>query len=204
MRIISGSAKGRRLASVPGTGTRPVTDKVKGALFNILGSQIEGATLLDLFAGTGSVGIEALSRGAGHVVFVDRGHRAIETIRRNLVTLELKERAEVIHGDAFHYIKQAPPERRFDYVYVAPPQYQGLWEQTLLALNEKPLLAEDGLIIVQIHPKELRDLSTPNLCLLRERRYGSTLLCFYALSEQARQVLFPHMVNEEQNLPAQG
>jgi 16S rRNA (guanine(966)-N(2))-methyltransferase RsmD len=185
VRIISGSAKGRKLASVPGAGTRPVMDKVKGALFNILGSQIEGATLLDLFAGTGSVGLEALSRGASHVVFVDRGHRAIETIRRNLATLELKERAEVIHGDAFHFLKHAPPERRFDYVYVAPPQYQNLWAQTLLALNEKPLLSAEGLIIVQIHPKEFRELQTPNLRLLRERRYGSTLLCFYALSEQA-------------------
>jgi len=206
VRIISGSAKGRKLASVPGTGTRPVTDKVKGALFNILGSQIEGATLLDLFAGTGSVGLEALSRGASHVVFVDRGHRAIETIRRNLATLELKERAEVIRGDAFHFLKHAPPERRFDYVYVAPPQYQNLWAQTLLALNEKPLLSAEGLIIVQIHPKEFRELQTPNLRLLRERRYGSTLLCFYALSEQAaaRQVLFHHIVNEKQNLPTQG
>ena len=197
MRIISGSAKGRKLASVPGTGTRPITDRVKGALFNILGGQIEDATLLDLFAGTGSVGLEALSRGARHVVFVERGHRAVETIRRNLATLAFQERAEVIHGDVFHYLKQAPPERRFDYVYVAPPQYQGLWARTLLALNEKPLLTEDGLIIVQIHPKEFRKLATSNLRLLRQRRYGSTLLFFYALSEQAA----TEHVSSSQTLP---
>lgn len=185
MRIISGSAKGHKLFSVPGTGTRPVTDRVKGALFNILGHAIEGATLLDLFAGTGSVGLEALSRGARHVVFVERGHRAVETIRRNLAALAFKERAEVIHGDVFHYLKQAPPERRFDYVYVAPPQYKGLWAQTLRALNEKPLLTEEGLIIVQIHPKEFSELATPNLRLVRQRRYGSTLLCFYALNAGA-------------------
>jgi 16S rRNA (guanine(966)-N(2))-methyltransferase RsmD len=184
VRIISGSAKGRRLAAVPGAGTRPVTGKVKGALFNILGRNIEGATFLDLFAGTGSVGIEALSRGARHVVFVDRGHRAIDTIRRNLAALDAKERAEVIYGDAFHYLKNAPPELLFDYVYVAPPQYQELWAQTLLALNDNPHLAADGLIIVQIHPKEFRELDAPRLRLLRERRYGSTMLCFYALSER--------------------
>jgi 16S rRNA (guanine966-N2)-methyltransferase len=182
VRIISGSAKGRRLVSVPGKGTRPITDRVKGSLFNILGSDIEGATFLDLFAGTGSVGLEALSRGASHVVFVDRARRAVETLRHNLDTTGLAEQADVLHEDAFHFLQHAPPELAFDYIYVAPPQYQDLWAQALLALNDKPLLAEDGLIIVQIHPKEFHDLRIPHLRQTRERRYGSTVLYFFEMS----------------------
>ena len=178
MRVIAGIAKGRKLASVPGTGTRPITDRVKGALFDILGSDIEGVTFLDLFAGTGSVGIEALSRGAGHVVFVDVAGKAIATIHRNLRVTGLDDRTEVIQKDAFRFIRNVP-FNLFDYIYVAPPQYQGLWAKALLALNDKPLLAAEGLIIVQIHPKELDQVHTPNLELIRKRRYGSTLLCFY-------------------------
>jgi 16S rRNA (guanine966-N2)-methyltransferase len=183
VRIIAGTAKGRRLASVPGEGTRPITDMVKGALFSILGSDIEDATFLDLFGGTGAVGLEALSRGAEHVVFVERAHKAVETIRRNLDTLEMIEQAEVIQGDAFRFKRNAPPDLLFDFIYVAPPQYQDLWAQVLLALNDKPMLAPGGRIIVQIHPKEFHDLSTPALRLVRERRYGSTVLYFYELNE---------------------
>ena len=182
MRIISGSAKGRRLVSVPGPGTRPITDRVKGALFNILGADIEEATFLDLFAGTGSVGLEALSRGASHVVFVDRARKAIETLRRNLEATGFSSWAEVVHEDSFRFLQHAAPNLVFDYIYVAPPQYQGLWAQVLLALNDRPLLAADGLIIVQIHPKEFRDLQLPRLHQIRERRYGSTALHFYELA----------------------
>ena len=180
MRVISGSAKGRKLMSVPGSGTRPITDRVKGALFDILGIDIEGATFLDLFAGTGSVGIEALSRGASQVVFVERARKAIATVQRNLEITGLTERAEIVREDAFHFIQRASPGRAYDYIYVAPPQYRGLWAKVLLLLNAKPLLASDGLVIVQMHPKEYRDISTPNLDPVRERQYGSTVLRFYA------------------------
>ena len=183
MRVIAGLAKGRKLVSVPGAGTRPIADKVKGALFDILGMDVEGATFLDLFAGTGSVGIEALSRGARHAVFVERARKAIVTVRRNLEITGFTEQAEVIHGNAFRFLDHAAPDLRFDYIYVAPPQYQDLWAKTLLALNDKPLLAADGLVIVQVYPKEIHEINTPRFRLTRERRYGSTLLQFYAFSE---------------------
>ena len=184
MRVISGSAKGRRLQPVPGEGTRPITERVKGALFNILGADIQDATLLDLFAGTGSVGIEALSRGAAHVVFIDNAYKAVETLRRNLNTLGLTEQAEVLKADAFRYLRQTDPATEFDYIYVAPPQYQDLWATALLALDDKPLLASDGLIIVQIFPKEYRELPLKTLKHVRERRYGSTVLHFYVLASE--------------------
>jgi 16S rRNA (guanine(966)-N(2))-methyltransferase RsmD len=184
VRVIAGTAKGRKLAAVPGEGTRPVTDRVKESLFNILSQDIEGAIFLDLFAGTGGVGIEALSRGAARVVFVDRVRKAIETLRHNLEITRLADRAQVVQGDAFHYLAHADPAS-FDYVYVAPPQYEDIWAQALLALDERPILAPEGEVIVQIHPKEARDLSLRTLEMYRERRYGSTLLRFYALRSDA-------------------
>lgn len=186
MRVIAGSAKGRRLLAVPGEGTRPITDRVKEALFSILGADVEEATFLDLFAGTGGVGIEALSRGAARAVFIEKAHKAVEVVRRNLELTGLKAQAEVVRSDAFHYLKHAPAEVQFDYIYIAPPQYEDLWADALLALDERPsLLAPDGLIIVQIHPKEHRPVPLFHLALVRERSYGSTALYFYALSDDS-------------------
>ncbi|MHB1295440.1 MAG: 16S rRNA (guanine(966)-N(2))-methyltransferase RsmD [Anaerolineae bacterium] len=187
MRVIAGSAKGRPLLPVPGEGTRPITDRVKSALFNILGPDIEGATFLDLFAGTGGVGIEALSRGAERAVFLDLSRKAIATLRKNLETTGLSDRAEIIAGDAFRYLAQAPSDLAFDYVYVAPPQYEDLWARALLALHEKPILAPDGLIIVQIFPKEFHPVDTPSFELVDERHYGSTALLFYQLRAGAEE-----------------
>ena len=185
MRVIAGTAKGRKLLSVPGDTTRPVTDRVKESLFNILGGDIRDAVLLDLFAGTGGVGIEALSRGARCVVFVDRVRKAVETVRRNLDITGLADRARIVQGDAFHYLDHAQ-DAPFDYIYVAPPQYQDIWAQVLLALDERDLLAPDGEVIIQIHPKEARDLPLRTLEMYRERRYGSTLLRFTSCENPRR------------------
>jgi 16S rRNA (guanine966-N2)-methyltransferase len=195
VRVIAGKAKGRKLRSVPGDITRPITDRVKESLFNILGDEVIDALFLDLFAGTGSVGIEALSRGARRAVFVERNRRAIETIKENLKTTELAAQAEVIRGDVFKFLAREPvipPEVRgerggatkekFDLIYVAPPQYKGLWAETLLALDGKGFLTEGGLAIAQIFPKEYRDLELRCLHLVDQRKYGSTMLCFYGVS----------------------
>ena len=178
MRVISGSAKGVPLQAVPGSGTRPITDRVKEAVFNILGESIIDSYVLDLFAGTGSVGIEALSRGAELAVFVEKHPKAIATIRTNLRRTRLQARASVVRADVFKYLNSdAQP---FDLIYVAPPQYQGLWKEALLALEANPLwLAPSCLVIVQIFPKELETLDLSNLYQSDQRKYGSTLLCFY-------------------------
>ncbi len=177
--MIAGKARGKKLRSVPGEATRPVTDRVKEALFNILGGDIQGASFLDLFAGTGSVGIEALSRGATFVRFLDTDRLAIQTIRGNLAHTQLSEGAEVIREDAFRFLERAA-DRTFDYVYIAPPQYRGLWEKALLSLDAHPdWLSSDAWVIVQIHPKEYRPLQLRQLVEFNQRRYGSTLLVFY-------------------------
>lgn len=182
MRVISGTAKGRKLFPVPGSGTRPITDRVKEALFNIMGPYIVDANLLDLFAGTGSVGIEALSRGARYVRFTEHNRAAINTIRKNLAHCKLDDpaRADVRFIDAFALLK-LPPDTAFDYIYVAPPQYRGMWEKALRLLDTNPgWLAEDGWAVAQIHPNEYRDLPLQHLTEFDQRKYGSTLLVFYA------------------------
>lgn len=179
MRVISGIAKGRRLRPVPGDVTRPISDRVKQALFDILGDDVVGADVLDLFAGTGSVGIEALSRGARRAVFIDSHRDAIATIQANLKLTGLATRAEVIRTDVFIYLAN-DPRQSFHIIYIAPPQYQGLWARTLKLLDARPgWLAEDGVAIAQIHPKEYEPLALANLALVDQRRYGSTMLCFY-------------------------
>jgi 16S rRNA (guanine966-N2)-methyltransferase len=179
LRIIAGKARGRRLRSVPGDATRPITDRVKENLFNILGADVQGSTWLDLFAGTGSVGIEALSRGADFVRFVDIQRQAIETIRSNLSQTGLQVGSEVLRLDAFQLIA-GPADRGFDYIYIAPPQYKALWQRALLALDADPgWLNEDAWIIVQIHPVEDQAISLKKLEEFDRRKYGSTLLLFY-------------------------
>ena len=182
MRVIAGEAKGRKLLSVPGQATRPITDRVKKALFDILGGQVVNALFLDLFAGTGSVGIEALSRGARRAVFVERGRQALKVIAENLKRTGLADPAQVVGSDVFKFLR-GEFEEKFDLVYIAPPQYKGLWARTLLALDERELLTGEGLIVAQIHHKEFASLNLKSLQLADQRKYGSTLLCFYAHPE---------------------
>jgi 16S rRNA (guanine966-N2)-methyltransferase len=178
-RIISGKAKGMRLQGVPGDITRPITDRVKEALFNIIGPEISSATLLDLFAGTGSVGIEALSRGASFVRFNDMHRQAVNTILANLKHTRLEAKAEVIQQDALALLKK-PPNFKFDYIYIAPPQYKGLWKQAIQFLDTNTgWLSDESWVIVQIDPVEYEPVELHHLIEIDKRKYGSTLLVFY-------------------------
>ena len=179
MRVISGKAKGRKLKRVPGDSTRPVMDRVKESLFNILGD-VSGERWLDLFAGTGQVGIEALSRGAAELVFVDKMRPAIQTIQANLRATGLAAGAELVQMDAFAYLRREGV-RPFHLIYVAPPQYLGLWEEVMGVLDARPStwLTPHGIVVVQIDPKEFKKLPLQNLTLYQSRRYGNTRLDFY-------------------------
>ncbi|MHC1784697.1 MAG: 16S rRNA (guanine(966)-N(2))-methyltransferase RsmD [Anaerolineaceae bacterium] len=178
-RIIAGSARGIRIDDVPGDQTRPITDRVKEALFNIIGWDISEATFLDVFGGTGSVGIEALSRGASLARFYELQRAAVETIKKNLVKTKLVEKADVRSGDALAVLAHTP-DRDFDYIFIAPPQYKDLWIKTLTILDGNPgWLAEDGRVIVQIDPVEFQYLALNTFKETDRRKYGSTLLVFY-------------------------
>lgn len=184
MRVITGSAKGRKLQAVPGETTRPITDRAKEALFSILGYWIEGKRVLDLFGGTGAVGIEGLSRGAAFAHFVDMNRKAVETIRLNLRHCQLEADAHVERADSFTMLKNYRGEP-FDLIYVAPPQYQELWRKALLLIDSRPdLLAPDGEVIVQIHPREEAPVDLQFLQEYDRRKYGSVLLIFYAAADE--------------------
>jgi 16S rRNA (guanine966-N2)-methyltransferase len=189
MRVIAGKAKGHRLKSVSGKGTRPITDRAKSALFSIIGNDVIGCRFLDLFAGTGQVGIEALSRGAAEVVFVERARPALRTIRENLAHTRLETGARVVRADVFDFLASpVKPVEAFEYVYIAPPQYRGLWVRALQALDVRPgWLANGGWAIAQIHPREYEELALEHLALFDQRAYGSVMLCFYARGRQSRE-----------------
>ncbi len=178
-RIIAGKARGIRLKSVPGNITRPITDRVKEALFNILGNDIIDTNFLDLFAGTGSVGLEALSRGAKFVRFIDHHRAAISTIKQNVQKTNFGLEAEIRTIDAFKYVK-GPADLSFDYIFVAPPQYKSIWEKILVKINENiEWLHNDGWVVVQIDPREYTELKLNNLKEFDKRKYSNTLLVFY-------------------------
>ncbi len=177
-RVIAGSAKGRRLKLVPGDSTRPVMDRVKEACFNIIGRDIIDARFLDLYAGTGSVGIEALSRGAARAVFVELDRLAVQTIHDNLALTNLAARAVVRRADVLNLLRQ-PTAEAFDFIYIAPPQYRDLWQHTLNALDAQPAWLPPGtVVIVQIDPSEEQPIALKHLSAYDKRRYGNTLLWF--------------------------
>jgi 16S rRNA (guanine966-N2)-methyltransferase len=189
MRVVAGSARGKNLLLVPGSGTRPIMDRVKESLFDILRPRISGVVMLDLFAGSGSVGIEALSQGAAHCTFIDRGHKAVATIKKNLELTGLADRSSVLHSDALQYLKHT--SKTFDLIYIAPPQYKNLWVEALRLIPGRLAGAnagaaefdeqiEPGLAIAQIDPKEYQAVDLGRIRELRQKRYGNTLLVFYA------------------------
>lgn len=186
LRVIAGEAKGRKLRMVSGPGTRPITDRVKESLFSILAGDVAGSQFLDLFAGTGSVGIEALSRGAARATFVESSPRAVATLQANLELTRLADRAHVVRGDVFRYLDR-PAEGPFDIVYVAPPQYADLWLRTVRRVDAEPVwLSPQGVLIAQMHPKEWTPPELQRLRVEDERRYGSTLLVFFGLRDFVR------------------
>ncbi len=178
MRIIGGTARGRRLVGPSSEGTRPLSDRAREALFNILGPGIRGERVLDLFAGTGAVGLEALSRGAASATFVERDRAAVADIRANLEALGF-EGGTVVPGDALGFLGRT--RESFDVIFAGPPQWADLWSQFLTTLDAHPeVLAEGGLVVTQLDPTE--DTGDPALSTLQrvdQRTYGRTLLLLH-------------------------
>jgi 16S rRNA (guanine966-N2)-methyltransferase len=179
VRVVAGSAKGVRLVGPRGyEGTRPISDRAKEALMSILGARLAGAEVLDLFAGVGNVGIEALSRGAAHATFVELGAAPLRDIRENVGRARVAERATVVQQDVFAFLAREP--RPADVLFYGPPQWQGLWERTTLALDARPgWLAPDGIAVLQCDPSEYRPLALAALREQDRRRYGNVQLTFF-------------------------
>lgn len=188
LRVIAGSVKGRRLKTVKGTSTRPTSDRVKESLFNILSSFISDAEILDLFAGTGSLGIEALSRGAASVVFVEKDAAAFSVINQNLETVGLKDKSEIIKGDAFSIINDlAQKDRKFDIILLDPPYHKNLIIEALKYIEKSDIIKKDSVIAAERDAGDPVPDSEGRLFLAKDVKYGDTALSFYRILSDEEQ-----------------
>lgn len=176
MRVITGTARGRRLKELQGRETRPTTDKVKESIFSIIQFDLEGRRVLDLFAGTGQLGIEALSRGARECVFVDQRKDAVALVRENLELCRLTEQAHVRQGDALAYLKSG---EQFDIIFLDPPYGSGLLEQALADITRFDICREHGIIVAESAAEQVLPPVEPPYALYREYRYGKIKLTVY-------------------------
>ncbi|MGD9250718.1 MAG: 16S rRNA (guanine(966)-N(2))-methyltransferase RsmD [Desulfobacterales bacterium] len=179
MRIIAGRYRGRRLKAPRGRRIRPTTDRLRETIFNIIGSEIRGQKIVDIFAGTGAMGIEALSRGADHAVFIDNYAGALECVRANLAPLAISHQWNIIRWDAGENLSCLGAfQRRFDCAFIDPPYNQGLAARTLTHLVACGAMTDGGLIILEHAHKERIDPDPAQLTLWDQRRYGKTLVTF--------------------------
>lgn len=184
MRIIAGERKGMTLKSVPGDSTRPTSDKVKQAIFNMIGPYFNGELGLDLYAGSGSLGIEALSRGLSKVIFVDQDLKAVQTIKRNLNEVQYSEKAEVYRTKAIQALKALKKrELQFSYIFLDPPYNKKSIEKEIETLLTFNLLHNSGQLIVE----HSRKLELPNtilhVCKQKGESYGNTMISIYGYEE---------------------
>ena len=185
VRIIAGVRKGAALASPKGMDTRPTPDKVRGALFNIIGADIEGAYLLDLFGGSGAIGLEALSRGASSVTIVDNA--TAELVKKNAEKLKLADGLKIIGKDVFSAIaKLAVRGAKFDFIFADPPWKAGLEEK--IVEKASGVLASDGLLILEANAKTVvpESCGEPALSLVRVKKYGDAALNFYEFAQKVK------------------
>ncbi len=177
MRVITGSARGRRLKELQGMETRPTTDRVKEGLFNIIQFDIEGRQVLDLFAGTGQLGIEALSRGAAGATFVDQRREAAALVRENLERTGLAQRGRVVQGEALSFLAGRPG--RFDLIFLDPPYGAGLLEKAVEAVAGFDILRGHGIMICESSVEETLPETAPPYVLHKTYRYGRIKLTVY-------------------------
>ncbi len=187
MRVIAGALKGRRLVLPRGAVTRPTADQVRIALMDTLAPRLPGARFLDLYAGAGGVGLEALSRGAAHATFVERDARAVAALERNVTTLEVEAVARVVRDDVARALGRLAAERaRFDLVFLDPP-YETDIAEVLTTLGRGDLLAPASLVIVQHFTKRPPPARAGVLSAFRTRRFGETTLTFFRAGDYDRE-----------------
>jgi 16S rRNA (guanine966-N2)-methyltransferase len=186
MRVISGSRKGRSLHAVPGKSTRPTTDKVKEAIFSMMGrAYFEGGTALDLYAGTGGLGIEALSRGFDHVIFVDQNRKAFDVIKQNLATLDLSDQSEVYKNEASRAIRALiKRELSFDLIFLDPPYAEQQIANQLAMFNDYDFLHSQGIVVAETGKGADLPEEVGKITLEKFQEYGDTEIRIYRLKEE--------------------
>jgi 16S rRNA (guanine(966)-N(2))-methyltransferase RsmD len=184
MRVIAGEAKGRTLVVPRGGGTRSATDRIRETLFAIVEPELEGARILDLFAGAGTLGIEALSRGAARATFVERGAEAVKALRRNLAATNFESRSEIVAANVIAYL-DSQPRGPFDVVFCDPPFADvGIAEATLGHEALRSALAQDGLIVARAHGKHVPSVPA-SVHIARVKEIGEEKLLFLRYIDRA-------------------
>ena len=179
MRIITGTSKGRRLATPKSQAVRPTSDRVKESMFNILGKEVEGKIVLDLYAGTGNLGIEALSRGAKRALFVERGRRAVRLIQRNISQCGMQERSEILLKDVSRAIGILSQRgESFDLILMDPPYEKGLIQETLTRLHSTRIYHEDTILLIEHDRREPIPEKVEGWTLIRQQGIGDTVISF--------------------------
>ena len=177
MRVVAGSARGTVLKTPEGMLTRPTADRVKEAVFSILHFDVQDAVVLDLFGGTGQLGIEALSRGAKRVVFVDHQQKACELIRENLRRTKFTGQGTVVRSDYLEYLKRA--REKFDIILLDPPYAEIFLENALNCIAEIDILRDNGIIVTERPVEKALEVSMPGFTRSRDYKYGKTLITLY-------------------------
>lgn len=185
MRVIAGSARRTQLKTMEGSNTRPTTDRIKETLFNMIAPNIYDVHFLDLFAGSGGIGIEALSRGAERAVFVENHPAAINCIQENLKKTHLEQKASVMKMDVIQALRRLDGREKFDYIFMDPPYNQELEKRVMLTLSETDLLTEDALIIVEASLETNMDyLDSYGFEIEKEKKYKTNKHYFIRKKEQ--------------------
>ncbi len=185
MRVNAGFSKGKKLKSLSGKEVRPTSDKVKAAVFDTLGQNLEGKNFLDLFSGTGGMGIEALSRGAEYAVFIEKNTDCVKIIYENLKITGLDSRARVIKTEVFRGLAKLQREKlTFDYIYMDPPYFGPLYVPVMEAVSEKGLFEKDGILIVEHFKNIILPEKVFGLRQGKEKKYGDTIITYYFKKEE--------------------
>ncbi len=179
IRIIGGELKGRKLVTVPGRQTRPTADRVRESMFNILGDRVRGALVLDLFAGTGAMGIEALSRGAESVLFADNAKRALTALEKNVKVCSLERRAKIIKWDILKNLNIATAfQHAFNLVFIDPPYNKNMIQSTLSNLDKSQCIEKGACVAIEHSAQESIPEKDQRFKISDQRRYGKTLVSF--------------------------
>ncbi|MBN2283199.1 MAG: 16S rRNA (guanine(966)-N(2))-methyltransferase RsmD [Deltaproteobacteria bacterium] len=183
MRVVGGAAKGRTLIAPRSGDIRITADRIKESLFDILGA-VEGKSFLDLFAGTGNVGIEALSRGADPVLFVEKNRRHCDIVRKNVELCGFTSGCEIVEATVDAGIRRLAKRRvTFDIIFADPPYEQDLVRKTLQYIGEEPLLSENGVFVME-HSTREECAGTEHLVVIERRKYGDTVLSFLTITQR--------------------
>lgn len=181
MRIITGIAKGRKITAPEGMDTRPTSDRVKESLFNIISKKIYGARVLDMFSGTGNLGLEAISRGAEWCTFIEKNNATYKILLENIDNLGFKEKCDLYNRDAFDVLEMLGKKSdKYDIIFLDPPYSKGLVEKAIMGISEKSLMDDEGIIMSEYDENDIIPEDINGIKIYRTEKYGRTKISFWA------------------------